>query len=67
MGVEESCCNSRKVPMGYSLWEFTGSSWSLKKDASRPGAKPSAPPKVPGLFAGQIRATPSVLVCETSL
>lgn len=47
--------------MGYSLWEFTGLAWQLKKDASLPGARPSAAPKVPGLFAGQIRAIPSVV------
>lgn len=56
-----SCCNSRSIPMGYSLWEFTGLTWKLKKDASLPGARPSAAPKVPGLFAGQIRALPSVV------
>lgn len=67
MAIEQTCCGGRNIPMGYSLWEFSGASWTLKKDVSRPGARPSAPPKVPGLFAGQIRATPSVLVCETSL
>ena len=55
------CCLGRGIPMGYSLWEFTGLTWKLKKDASLPGARPSAAPKVPGLFAGQIRALPSVV------
>lgn len=55
------CCKGRGIPMGYSLWEFTGLAWQLKKDASLPGARPSAAPKVPGLFAGQIRAIPSVV------
>ncbi len=56
------CCDGRSIPMVYSLWEFTGLTWKLKKDASLPGARPSAAPKVPGLFAGQIRAMPSVVV-----
>ena len=54
------CCSGRAIPMGYSLWEFTGLTWKLKKDASLPGARPCVAPKVPGLFAGQIRALPSV-------
>lgn len=60
------CCKGRNIPMGYSLWEYTGLTWKLKKDASLPGARPSAAPKVPGLFAGQIRATPSVVAARES-
>ncbi len=55
------CCFGRGVPAGYALWQYDGADWRLKKDASLPGARPSAPPKVAGLFAGQIRATPSVV------
>lgn len=52
--------------MGYSLWEYTGAAWKLRKDASLPGAQPSAAPKSPGLFAGQIRALPSVVATSKS-
>ena len=60
------CCFGRSVPVGYSLWQYDGAAWRLKKDASLPGARPSAPPKVPGLFPGQIRATPSVVAAADS-
>ncbi|MEZ5945105.1 MAG: hypothetical protein R3C18_27270 [Planctomycetaceae bacterium] len=61
-----SCCGGRDIPMGYALWEYTGSAWKLRKDASIPGAQPSAPPQMPGLFRGQIRATPSIVMTEQS-
>jgi hypothetical protein len=45
---------------GYSLWKFGEDGWHLAKDCSLQGAVPSGPPRAPGLFAGQIRATGSV-------
>ncbi len=50
----------RRAPEGYSLWEFNGNEWKLRKDASSPGAQPSQPPRLPGTFVGQIRSTPSI-------
>ena len=52
---------SRSAPMGYSLWEYTGQSWVMRKNVSSPGAVPGEPPRVAGLFPGQIRSQPSVL------
>lgn len=52
--------SGRSAPMGHALWTFTAEGWELKKDASLADARPSAPPAQPGLFVGQIRATPSV-------
>ncbi len=48
------------APNGYSLWEFSGHRWDLRKDASIAGGVPGKPPRGPGLFAGQIRAVPSI-------
>ena len=45
---------------GYALWKFGEDGWHLAKDCSLKGAVPSGPPRAPGLFAGQIRATASV-------
>ncbi len=53
--------HGRSAPAGYALWEFTGQAWKLKKDRSAPGAVPSEPPRIPGTFDGQLRATPSVV------
>ncbi|MCA8991019.1 MAG: hypothetical protein KDA69_03395 [Planctomycetaceae bacterium] len=61
-----TCCWGRGIPMGYALWEYTGNAWELRKDASIPGAQPSDPPQMPGLFRGQIRATPSIVMMEQS-
>lgn len=55
------CCGGRSIPQGYTLWQYNGAKWEMKKDMSAPGARPSSPPKIPGAFAGQIRATPSVV------
>ena len=60
------CCFGRGIPVGYALWQYDGGDWRLKKDVSLPGARPSAPPKVAGLFPGQIRATPSVVAAAES-
>jgi len=46
--------------LGYTLWEFNGSDWRLKKNCSAEGAMPSEPPSVPGKFADQLRATACV-------
>ena len=54
----------RKAGQGYALWEFNGGNWRLRKDVSVPGAAPSNPPRIPGIFDGQIRATASVAVSE---
>jgi hypothetical protein len=51
---------STPVKPGYSLWEFDGATWLLKKDRSKAGHVPSAPPSVPGRFRGQIRAVLAV-------
>jgi len=45
---------------GYSLWEFAGAAWILKKDRSDLGHVPSPPPSVPGRFRGHLRAVMSV-------
>lgn len=45
---------------GYALWKYGESGWQLAKDCSVEGAVNSGPPELPGLFPGQIRATPSV-------
>ncbi|MFO0904143.1 MAG: hypothetical protein U0939_14160 [Pirellulales bacterium] len=57
---------SRSAPMGYSLWEYTGQAWVLRKNASSPGAVPCEPPRVAGLFPGQIRSQPSVAALATT-
>ncbi len=59
MGTRSS--RSRSAPAGYSLWEFTGEAWVLRKDASAPGAVPCEPPRIAGLFPGQVRSQPSVI------
>jgi hypothetical protein len=46
--------------MGFALWEFCGTEWRLRKDASVEGAVPGQPPRGAGLYVGQIRAVPSV-------
>ena len=45
---------------GYALWKYGEDGWQLAKDCSRTGAVPGCPPRAPGFFAGQIRATASV-------
>jgi hypothetical protein len=45
---------------GYALWKFSEQGWELTKDCTAVGAINSGPPTIPGLFPGQIRATPSV-------
>lgn len=45
---------------GYTLWEFDGNNWNIKQDRSIKGFVPSAPPKIPGRFRGQLRAILSV-------
>ena len=45
---------------GYALWKYGEKGWKLAKDCSVDGAVNSGPPEMPGLFPGQIRATPSV-------
>ena len=45
---------------GYALWKYCEQGWVLTKDCSMEGAKVSEPPQEPGLFVGQIRATPSI-------
>lgn len=45
---------------GYALWKYGESGWQLAKDCSVEGAVNSGPPETPGLYPGQIRATPSV-------
>jgi hypothetical protein len=55
---------ARAAANGYALWEFNGGNWRLRKDASLPGASPSNPPRIPGIFDGQIRATESVVLSE---
>lgn len=59
-------CTGRSVPQGYALWEYTGETWSLRKDVSEPGAVPSGPPTIAGMFRGQLRATPSVCASSSS-
>ena len=51
---------ARSAAFGHALWMYTDHGWTLKKDVSIEGACPSEPPTQPGLFRGQIRATPSV-------
>lgn len=58
--ASDTSSSGRSAPMGHALWQFTAEGWRLRKDASLPGAQPSTPPTQPGLFVGQIRATPSV-------
>ena len=50
----------RRELYGYALWKYGTSGWQLAKDCSVEGAVNSGPPETPGLFPGQIRATPSV-------
>ena len=45
---------------GYALWKYSEGGWELAKDCSVEGAMVSDPPNEPGIFIGQIRATPSV-------
>lgn len=55
---------SRSVPMGYALWQYTESGWSLRKDASVDGAIPGEAPRTAGQFVGQLRAMPSVIAVQ---
>jgi hypothetical protein len=45
---------------GYSLWAFDGTDWSMAKDRSAEGYRPSSAPTVPGRFRGQVRAILSI-------
>ncbi len=45
---------------GYTLWEFDGNNWNIKRDRSEKGFVPSTPPKISGRFRGQLRAILSV-------
>ncbi|MBC8356654.1 MAG: hypothetical protein H8E66_32160 [Planctomycetes bacterium] len=50
-----------KARHGYSLWEYNGNEWSLKKDCTVLGAVPGGKPRVKGRFRGQMRMIPSVV------
>jgi hypothetical protein len=45
---------------GYALWQYTASSWVLKKDACEGGYECSAPPREPGSYQGEVRKTACV-------
>ena len=47
-------------PLGYSVWEYSGQDWALKKVCADNGGVPSEPPTIQGKFKGQLRATPCV-------
>ena len=47
---------------GYALWKYSEQGWELAKDCTTSGAVNSGPPEAPGVFPGQIRATPSTAV-----
>lgn len=53
--------HNAKSQYGYSLWEFDGTTWKLKKDRTVPGALPGNAPQVAGKFRGQLRSVPSVV------
>ena len=45
---------------GYTMWEFDGERWQVKKVCAHQGAAVSEPPSIPGRFKGQLRATACV-------
>ena len=47
------------VKSGYSLWEYRGNEWMMKKDCSEAGFAPTGPPTSPGLFEGHLRSLSS--------
>jgi hypothetical protein len=48
--------------LGYTMWEFDGQQWQVKKVSAYQGAVTSEPPAIPGRFKGQLRATACVAV-----
>jgi hypothetical protein len=59
--LESSGHHGKMARHGYSLWEYNGKAWTLKKDCTVAGAVPGDAPRVAGRFRGQIRAIPSVV------
>ncbi len=53
--------HNTKAQYGYSLWEFDGATWVLKKDRTVTGAIPGNAPQVAGRFRGQLRSIPSIV------
>jgi hypothetical protein len=43
---------------GFSLWQFTGGQWELRKHACEEGYEGGEPPREPGAFEGEVRKTP---------
>lgn len=43
--------------LGYTLWQFDGATWQMKKNCAVNEFVISRPPTLPGLFKGQLRAT----------
>ena len=59
--VQLHSSEARNAPMGHALWQYAPEGWLLKEDLSAVGGMPGPPPARPGLFVGQIRATPSAV------
>lgn len=49
-----------RTPYGTCLWEFDGSAWTVKSVESQNGGIVGEPPRQPGRFKGQLRATPCI-------
>lgn len=61
MGVGKQSSNSlSRDENGYSLWEYTGKEWAMKKDCSRQDCMPAKAPLAAGRFRGQLRVLVSV-------
>jgi hypothetical protein len=54
--------NSGSSCLGYTMWEFDGQQWQVKKVCAIQGAVTSGPPVIPGRFKGQLRTTACVAV-----
>ncbi|QDT12580.1 hypothetical protein [Planctomycetes bacterium K23_9] len=46
---------------GYSIWQFDGSQWQLKKNCAIGDAQLGEPPAMEGKFKGQLRSTACVV------
>jgi hypothetical protein len=42
---------------GHAVWQYTGDTWVLKKDACEPGYVCGDPPREPGQYEGEVRRT----------
>ena len=56
--VVMSTSGGRGAPMGKAIWQWNGDRWILKTIQSDNGGIAGDPPRLPGRFKGQLRATP---------